>query len=292
MRTLFSLLLLAGTIVAAEPPKPTTTLKLWPGKAPGDPDGLALEKLTPAANGKVTTVTNVNEPLVDIFLPPKDKATGVFILVAPGGGYNLLAIEHEGTDVATWLNSKGIAAGVLKYRVPRRKDVSPEFKPMLQDAQRAMGLVRSKAKEWGIDEKKIGMLGFSAGGHLTAVTSTMTDKREYDTVDGTDKLASRPDFAILIYPGGLVEKDTATLKADFKITKATPPMFFVHASNDNVSSENSIALYRELKKNSVPAEMHLYATGGHGFGMRKGSAVSDWPTRCEEWLRTRGILPK
>jgi acetyl esterase/lipase len=157
---------------------------------------------------------------------------------------------------------------------------------MVQDAQRALGLVRSKAKDWNIDDKKIGMLGFSAGGHLTAAASTMSAKRLYEAIDDADKLSCKPDFAVLVYPGGLVEKDSATLKPEFVVTKETPPMFFVHASDDRVSSENSIALYCALKAAKVPAELHLYASGGHGFGLKK----NDWPKRCEDWLRQHGIV--
>jgi acetyl esterase/lipase len=280
--SLFLLAVTAFPLLAAEP----LTLNLWPGKAPGDPESLAPEKVEPADVAKKTVmkISNVSVPQLAVYLPAKEKASGGFVLVAPGGGYSILAYEHEGTDVAKWLNDLGIAAGVLKYRVPKRKDVSPEYQPMLQDAQRALGLVRSKAKDWNVDDHKIGMLGFSAGGHLTAAASIMYSKRMYEMIDDADKLSCKPDFAVLIYPGGLVEKDTEILKPEFVVTKETPPMFFVHASND--SSENSIALYRALKKASVPAELHLYASGGHGFGLKK----NDWPKRCEEWLRQRSIM--
>lgn len=287
MRLSLALILLGSAVFAAEP---THSVKLWPGKAPGDPDNLPPEKVEPADPAKKTVVkiSNVSVPLIDVYLAPEPN--GTFVLVAPGGGYNILAYEHEGTDVAKWLNGLGISAGVLKYRVPRREGVKPDYQPMVQDAQRALGLVRSKAKDWKIDESKIGMLGFSAGGHLTASASTMYVKRLYDPIDDADKHSCKPAFAVLVYPGGLVEKDSSKLKPEFVVTKETPPMFFVHASNDPVSSENSTSLYRELKKNSVPAELHLYASGGHGFGLGREAPSNTWPKRCEDWFKLHSLL--
>jgi acetyl esterase/lipase len=285
MRDLLILALMTSFTIAAEP----VTIKLWPGTAPGDPADYPAEKIEPADPAKKTVVriTNVSVPLIEVYLAPKEKASGAFVLVAPGGGYNILAYEHEGTAVAKWLNGLGIGAAVLKYRVPRRPGVTPEYLPMIQDSQRAIAIIRSKAKEWNLDDKKIGMLGFSAGGHLTAVTS-LTAKRMYD---GKDEPEPKVDFAVLVYPGGLVEKDSATLKPEFTVTKASPPMFFAHASDDRVSSENSIALYRELKKNGVPAELHLYETGGHGYGLGRDIApVNTWPKRCEDWFRLHGLM--
>jgi acetyl esterase/lipase len=292
MRTLFLLMTSATVVWAAEPPeppKPDHTLTLWPGKAPGESAALPPEASVVGPKDDVRRVSNVSSPEVAIYMP-KEKATGTFVLIAPGGGYNILAIEHEGTMVAQWLNRIGVAAGVLKYRVPRRKDVSPVHAPMLQDAQRAMGLVRARATEWKLDAKKIGMLGFSAGGHLTTVTS-LTEKRTYDAIDDADRLASIPDFAVLVYPAYLVEKDNTTLKPEIVVTKTAPPMFLVHASDDPLTSEGSVALYRALKKVNVPAEMHLYASGGHGFGMTKGTIAKDWPQRLEGWLKTRTLIP-
>lgn len=290
MRTLFSILVLCGTVVAAEPRKPDHTLDLWPGKPPGETVAIPAETAVKGPKDDIVRVSNVSTPQLMVYMP-KEKANGTFVLIAPGGGYSILAIEHEGTMVAEWLNSIGVSAGVLKYRVPKRKDVNPVHTPMLQDSQRAMSLIRKKAPEWKLDDKKIGMLGFSAGGHLTAITSTTT-KRTYDALDATDTLSSLPDFTILIYPAYLVEKDNTTLKPEFDIHKGTPPMFLVHASDDPLTSEGSVALYRALKKNGVSAEMHLYATGGHGFGMKKGHAVAeDWPKRCEGWLKQRALIP-
>src|SRR5262249_33644948 len=161
----------------------------------------------------------------------------------------------------------------------------------LQDAQRAVSLVRSKAKEWGIDPKRIGMLGFSAGGHLTAAASTNFDKRIYDKIDPTDEVSCRPDFAILIYPGYLTVKDKDELAPDIRVSKETPPTFFAHAADDPVKADNSVQMYRALRKEGVAAELHVYASGGHGFGLRPSEKpCSMWPQRCAEWMKSQGIL--
>jgi len=233
-------------------------------------------------------ITNVSKPTLTIYRPAKDKDTGVAVVIAPGGGYSILAFEHEGEQVAEWLNSLGVTGVLLKYRVPRRpgnKDAA------LQDAQRAVSIVRSKAKEWGVDPNKIGMLGFSAGGHLTAQTSTNFDKRSYETIDDDDKESCRPDFAVVIYPGGVVDKAKEKLNPEIRVAKDTPPTFLAQSNNDQVGPENSAVLYLALKKAGVPAELHIFATGGHGYGMRPGKEpYAEWPKRCEEWLRTQKIL--
>jgi acetyl esterase/lipase len=265
-------------------------MELWPGKVPGDvPSG--EEKLT--GNKGSRNLTNVSKPTITVYRPAKEKDTGVAVLIAPGGGYNVLAWDHEGEDVAGWLNGLGITGVLLKYRVPLPQGASrtePSFAPH-QDAQRAMSLVRSKAKEWGIDEKRIGMLGFSAGGHLTAMTSTNFDRRGYEPVDDADKVSCRPDFAVAVYPGGVANREGTALSPAIRVTKETPPTFLVHAGDDRVSAENSVLLYLALRKAGVPAELHVYAVGGHGYGLRPSkNPVSGWPQRCAEWLRDRKIL--
>lgn len=270
-------------------------LDVWPGKAPGETGAVGEEKILEQKPGEkpVMRITNVTHPTLSVFRPTKVKDTGAAVLIAPGGGYNILAWDLEGEEVAAWLNSIGVTGIVLKYRVPRRPGDAKDGPPIwpLQDAQRAMSLVRSKASEWKIDPQRIGMLGFSAGGHLTGSLSTNYDKRAYKTLDDIDKVSCRPDFAVLIYPGGLLEKGKDTLRPDIRVTKDTPPMFFAHASNDPVSSENSVAMYLALRSAKVPAEMHLYATGGHGFGLRKSDQpCSTWPARCTDWMRSRGVL--
>lgn len=290
MRSLGFLLMIAS-MAAANEPKASITLDLWPGKAPGEVKELPPESYQPSKPGTldVKRLGNVSRPQIAVYTP--EKPNGACVVIAPGGGYSILAIEHEGTDVAVWLNKLGVTAVLLKYRVPRREKQQPDNLAQLQDAQRALGVVRSRAVEWKIDPAKIGMLGFSAGGHLTATTCTNFSKRLYDPIDDADRISCRPDFAILIYPAYLAKKDTAELNETIRVTNETPPMFFAHASDDPVSSENSVALYRALKSKGVSAELHLYAKGGHGFGMKTDRGpVSSWPTRCEEWLKTRGLI--
>jgi acetyl esterase/lipase len=271
------------------------TIDVWPGPAPGDKGDIGPEKVTEGKPGAPPDrhITNVTRPTIAVFRPAKDKDTGAAVLVAPGGGYNLLAYDKEGEEVAGWLNSIGVTGVVLKYRVPRRPD-NPKGAPppqALMDAQRAVSLVRSKAGEWGIDPKRIGMLGFSAGGHLTAWTSTNFDKRSYEPVDEVDKVSCRPDFAVLVYPGGVVARDKDELAPEIRATKTTPPAFFAHAGDDRVRPENSVAMYLALKKAGVPAELHVFAKGGHGFGLRPSKQpCSTWPQRCAEWMNAQGFL--
>lgn len=267
-------------------------VKLWPGKAPGETKELPPEGLQKPKNDKDTIkrLANVSEPTIAIYAP--EKANGAAVIVAPGGGYNILAIEHEGTQVCEWLNSLGVTAVLLKYRVPRRPSQSPDNLAMIQDAQRAISLVRGMQAELKIDSNRVGMIGFSAGGHLTACAA-LTRKRMYDAVDKVDETFPHvPNFGLLIYPGGVIDKGGA-LKPEFEVTKDSPRMFFAHSSDDNVSSENSVALYRALTKNKVPSELHLYASGGHGYGMRKTEhPCATWPNRAADWLQSRGLLEK
>ena len=268
------------------------TLDVWPGKAPGETGKIGPEKVLPDQKGqrKVKRLTDISKPTITIYRPAKDKDTGAAVLIAPGGGYAILAWDLEGTEVAQWLNSIGITGVVLKYRVPKRAD-QPRHVPPLQDAQRAMGLIRSKAKEWGIDPKRIGMLGFSAGGHLTASTATNFDKRTYDAIDEIDKESCRPDFAVLVYPAYLVDKSKTKLNPDIRVSGKTPPIFFAHAGDDPIEVENSVAMYLALKEAKVRSELHVYSAGGHGFGLRKSNMpCSTWPERCAAWFRQQGIL--
>jgi acetyl esterase/lipase len=298
MKTNFRLVLsmtlaLALTALAAEGPPPIV-LDLFPGAVPGEaaPIGDEQVKKKPGTEA-ITSITNVSKPTLTISKPPADKNTGVAILVFPGGGYNNLAWEHEGTMVADWLNSIGVTAVVVKYRVPRRAD-TPKGQPPVQalmDAQRAISLVRSHASEWGIDPKKIGVLGFSAGGHLAAWCSTNSDKRAYETIDAVEQTSCRPDFTVLIYPGGITQRGGEGLASEIKVTKESQPTFLAVASDDNGPAIGSAAYYLALKRAGVPAELHMYASGGHGFGMRTGNRPANtWPKRCEEWMVEQGIL--
>jgi acetyl esterase/lipase len=271
------------------------TLNVWPGKAPNETGQFGPEKnIDPPGKSKVQRITNVTRPTITLYRPAKDRDTGAAVVICPGGGYNILAWDLEGEEVAAWLNSIGVTGIVLKYRVPRRPDQKdgPPLQP-LQDAQRALSLVRSKAKEWSLDPHRIGILGFSAGGHLAANAATNYEKRAYEPLDDVDKVSCRPNFVVLIYPAYLVKKGSEQLSSEIQITKETPRMFLVHAGNDGVSPENSVRLYLALKKAGIPAEMHIYATGGHGFGLRPSQdACSSWPLRCETWLRSQGFLGK
>lgn len=270
---------------------PPQIVKLWPGKVPGETAALPPEGFAPSkTGGKSTSITNISEPTIAIYRPKKADEAGTAVIVAPGGGYNVLAWEHEGTQVVDWLNERGVTAVLLKYRVPRRAD-QPKDKPpvgALQDAQRAVSLVRSKAKELNI--KNVGFLGFSAGGHLTAWVSTSYDKRAYEPIDAADEQSSRPDFAVLIYAGGVVSKTSPDqINPEIRVTAQTPPSFLVHAADD--SFQNSIAYFRALRENKVQAELHIYGSGGHGFGMRAiPHPARTWTVRCEEWMGKQGFL--
>ncbi len=292
---LSTLCLLGLSLVSLGADKPLT-LELWPGKVPGETVAIGEEKIDRQPSGAVTGITNVSTPTITVYRPAREKDTGVAVVVAPGGGYNQLAMGHEGDDVAAWLNSIGITGVVLKYRVPRRADQPKDQPPIgaLQDAQRAISMVRSKASEWGLDSARIGMLGFSAGGHLTAWASTNSDKRAYDPIDAIDKVSCRPDFAAMIYSGGVLLRGSSTeLSPEIRISSTTPPCFLAHAGDDRVSPENSVRMYLALKQAGVPADLHIYAKGGHGFGLRPSkNPASTWPARCEEWLRSQGLLER
>ena len=269
----------------------TGPLALWPEGAPGEPEatGEETDATKPddnlVAGQPLIRLTNVSNPTITVYHAPEDKATGAAVLVCPGGGYHILALDLEGAEVADWLNGLGITAVVLKYRVPVREGV-PRHKRPLQDAQRAMGVVRARADEWNIDPNRIGVLGFSAGGHLAATLSN-TAERTYERLDAADTLSSRPDFTVLVYPAYLTATEQGPeLAPEVAVTENTPPTLLVQTEDDNIPVENSLFYYLALKRAGVPAEMHLYATGGHGYGLRKvDSPVHTWPNRAARWLQ-------
>lgn len=277
-------------------------LPVWPGTVPGDYGTIGPERVRAASEAPTKDakwITNVTKPTVTVFRPPADKNIGTAVIICPGGGYWNLAWDLEGEEVAAWLNRVGVTGVVLKYRVPRRAG-QPEARPApgpLLDAQRAVSLVRSRAAEWGIDSNRIGIIGFSAGGHLAVTSATQFDPRGYELIDEIDKVSCRPDFAGAIYPGYFIEQQPAgveinkdTLAPYMRIPKETPPIFLVHASDDPVAGvENCLVIYQSLKRASVPTELHVYAEGSHGFGVRKSALpCSTWPDRFVAWLQSLG----
>jgi 2-keto-4-pentenoate hydratase/acetyl esterase/lipase len=232
-------------------------------------------------------LTDISKPTVSVFLPPKDRRLGTALLILPGGGLQRLAYEHEGLEVAEWAVSRGLAAFLVKYRVPAPATTGT------QDGQRALSMIRARAKEWGIDSESIGAIGFSAGAEIAAWMITHHDPRQYETIDASDSFSCRPDFVAMIYPGGLTFGNSGTVKEPLgsKIGRDSPPMFFVHASDD--AAENSLAYAVALKKARVPVEVHIYRDGAHGFGVREsGSPVGTWTARFEDWMRSLGYLDK
>jgi acetyl esterase/lipase len=273
-----------------------TTLNVWPHGAPGAPANPAPEGDTTTAKdhlvaGKpVIRIGNVSAPTLTLYAPT-GKSTGAAVVVFPGGAYRILAIDLEGTEVCEWLNSIGVTCVLLKYRVPDSGPY-PKSAAALQDAQRAVGIVRSRAAEWHIDLKRIGVLGFSAGAHLAAALSTHFDKRLYDPIDAADQVSCRPDFAVIVYPGYLaIAEQNFAANADIRPTEQTPPSFIVQAEDDPVYVENSTVFFLQLKNAKVPAEMHIFAQGGHGYGLRRTELpVTGWPQLVETWLGTIQIL--
>jgi acetyl esterase/lipase len=284
-----------------------TQVPIWPGAVPDAqpvPGPESMGTVTRLVGGKPWVYAgNVSQPTMTVY-PPSGKNTGTAVVVFPGGGFEVLAIDLEGTEVCDWLTPKGITCVLLKYRVPSlpydwhckcRPDGYVKSSLGLEDAQRTIGLVRLHAAEWHIDPHKIGVLGFSAGGYLVAEISTDFQRRLYAPVDAADKESCRPDFAVGVYPGHLwVGGDRYRLNPNVPVTRQTPPTFLLQAEDDNVDGVNqSVAYYIGLKKAGAPVEMHLYAQGGHAFGLRRTKLpVTRWPELVETWLRTIGMIPE
>jgi acetyl esterase/lipase len=326
---LFSASLTAQT-TGWQPSPGHTQVPIWPGAVP-DSQRVAGPEVAEMAKGLIAGksgefVVNVSRPTMTVY-SPTGKNTGAAVVVFPGGGYMTLAIDLEGTEVCDWLTPKGITCVLLKYRVPDDKGYPksapypksgpyPESPMALEDAQRTLGLVRLHAAEWHIDPHKVGVLGFSAGGHLSAAISTHFAKRLYPAVDAADKESCRPDFAVAIYPGHLslsaaewdakqgakkfvvphaanADKDLG-LNPEIPVSSQTPPTFLLQAEDDHVDNvDDSLAYYIALKKAGVPAEMHLYEQGGHAFGLRRTELpITGWPQLVETWLGSLGMIPK
>ena len=277
-------------------------IALWPGAPPGGDTAVGTESVAPAekpvAGRPWTWITNVSTPTLTVF-PAQGKNTGAAVLVFPGGGYKGLAIDLEGTEVCDWLIKKGVACILLKYRVPdtghhwdeaAHRHRWPKTEMALQDAQRALSMLRHRAAQWKIDPRKIGVLGFSAGGHLAVDASTRFERRAYAAVDAADKESCRPDFAVPLYPGHLLID--GKLNPRLPITPRIPPTFILHAMDDPVDPvDYSLAYHAALKKAGVSVELHLFAKGGHAFGLRSTkNPITDWPRLVEAWLASIGML--
>ncbi|HTY88771.1 MAG TPA: alpha/beta hydrolase [Candidatus Acidoferrum sp.] len=298
LSTVYAFGLLKAQTNVWQPSPGHTQIPIWPGAAP-DANAQPVSGpeyftnvLSPGGVSWIA-VCNVSQPTMTVY-SPKGMNTGAAMVVFPGGGYNCLAIDLEGTEICDWLTSKGITAVLLKYRVPLKK-IRPYWEsPLaLEDAQRTLSLVRFHAAEWHINPHKIGVIGFSAGGHMVAATSTHFDKRSYKPVDEADKESCRPDFAIACYPGHLWDgDDDLNLNPNVPVTTNTPPTFIVQAEDDHVDDVGqSLVYYIGLKKAGVPVEMHLYAQGGHGFGLRPSKyPITGWPQLAEKWLGTIGMI--
>jgi len=284
-----------------------TTIKLWPEGIPGSIPNENYTEISTLENGVITRWTKVTDPSLTVLLPSKEKATGCAVLICPGGGYGVLAFKHEGNDIAKWLNDNGIAGIILKYRLPsdlimRDKSIGP-----LQDAQEAMRTIRRNAKAWNIDPSKIGVIGFSAGGHLASTLSTHFDERVYEV---KDDISARPDFSILLYPvitmdasfthmgsrKNLIgenpsEEAVRHFSNELQITEKTPPAFLVHSADDKgVPIKNSMTYYEALSKLNIPSELHIFQKGGHGYGLAVNRETqSAWPELCLKWLKASGF---
>lgn len=289
---LASLWALWMTITPLSPAQAPREVRLWEGKAPretreaAEPRDQSKPNEGKVAGKPVIRLAPVVDPAVTVYLPPADKATGGAVVICPGGGRRILAWDLEGTEVAEWLNSIGIAGIVLKYRVPAPAGDTP-WRNAVADAQRAVSLTRANAKAWNIQPNKVGILGFSAGGEVAALTSLATE-RQYPAADAVDQEGCVPDAALLIYPAYLVNKERDSLLPHVKPHAKAPATFFVHAMDDPVVPESSMLLALALRREKVPVESHLFATGGHGYGLRPtDSPVTGWPKLAGTWLTRR-----
>lgn len=260
------------------------TLEIWPKSALAANASVEAERPEPDRGDSVIRISNITDPTIMIFQSEKSQSKTPAVIICPGGGYDYLALNKEGTKIAKWFNSIGITGIVLKYRVPKQSDNA------FKDIQRAMCVVRFNADQWKIDPDKIGCIGFSAGAHLCARLSGDFDNKSYDTVDEKDALSCRPDFTILMYLAGVIDNRN-NLSREIKVSSKNPPAFIVQTQDDPVHVENSIYYYAALQKAKVPSEMHIFPSGGHGYGIEAGdSTVSIWPRLCEKWLRQNGII--
>ena len=252
---------------------------LWPGKVPGEPKEKQPPVMDKPQNDNVVRIAEVTNPAIEVFLADPAKNNKSAVIVCPGGAYRILAYDKEGTEIAGWLNKLGYSAFVLQYRIPDKKEGA------LQDAQRAIRLVRKNATKWGIDPEKTGIMGFSAGGSLSARASVLFNKRTYQPIDDCDSLSCRPSFAMLIYPAYLDLGPNKTLTPELQLTKETPPIFIFQTSDDPYGN-SALVMAGALRDAKLSVELHLFPTGGHGYGLRpeKRAAIA-WPMLAEKWLQ-------
>lgn len=302
---LFGATALCAVAPVWQPAPGHTQVPLWPGKVPDaqpmpGPEYLKTEDKERVAGKPYLYIGNVTQPTLTVY-PPQGRNTGAAVVVIPGGGFQILAIDLEGTEVCDWLNAEGVTCVLLKYRVPSAPydwhcDCRPhnyEIPTMaLEDVQRTLRLMRAHAAEWHVDPHKLGVLGFSAGGYLVAEISTQYGRRLYQPVDAADRESARPDFAVGIYPGHLAE-DSGMLNPNVPVTRDTPPTFLLQAEDDGVDGvQQSLVYFTALKQAGVPAELHIYAQGGHAFGLRPTQLpITHWPELVTRWLKTIGMLP-
>jgi len=292
---LFATFFAAAVCVSADAAE-RQEIPIWPDGLPPGAKPVAADRVE-ELKSKLTDerIYYVETPSITVYKAPAETANGCAVVICPGGGYNILAWPKEGLEVAEWFNSIGVTAAVLKYRVPRRDPKTPHIEP-LQDAQRAIRLVRHHAKDWNVDTGRVGILGFSAGGHLTAMTGMHWQKAAYDRIDETDSLSCRPDFMCPIYAAylGPDYKDNApTLGPLVKVNAKTPPTFMAVTADDTHRGSLAALFFVELKVAKVPAELHIYSKGGHGYGIRPSdNPVSSWHLRLGDWMKARGLLEK
>lgn len=288
------------TTPTAHSAEPSRVWKLWEGaKPPGDfsvPGPESIQEPKPTDKSAILRITNIAEPRLEFYEPAADKKNGVAVVIVPGGGFGILASGHEGSELAEWFRDRGVVAAVLQHRCPTNKLPKPWEFPA-QDCQRAVSMVRAKAGDLGVKPDHVGLFGFSAGGQVALIAATNDTQRLYPAADdATDKTSCRPDFLMLCYPWKILADDSLTeLKPEIHIGATTPPMFIAQANDDPGSlAEGSTLAFLALRKAKVSAELHIYSTGGHGFGMRpnKTQAPGDWPGRAELWLQARGLLSK
>lgn len=284
LHTFFACMLTCLVISATNPTEEPKEILLWPNGAPGSEGKTGEEKISTSANGEIS-ISNIHHPSIIPYLPAKAKTTVVSVIIAPGGGHSSLKMDYEGSNFAKWLNERGITAFVLKYRLSREANSTYTIDDhAFADMQRAIRLVRSRAKEWGIDTSRLGVMGFSAGGELAGLSAMKFDMGKLNSADVVERQNSRPDFQLLVYPGGITR---------FEPVKNSPPLFIVGGYLDRADIAKGMALvYLKYKEAGIPAELHIYAKAVHGFGVRENTkgAVAGWPSRFYEWLADIAIL--